>query len=89
MLIKLIEIYNLGSAPKVREVYLNPSNIVYIREEMNQATLKEVLDLGFAEISKFSTIHINEGGNTRVITVAHSPQEIHKKVNTSKTLLKG
>ena len=89
MLIKLIEIHNHTGSVGVREVYLNPSSIVSVREEHQQSLLEETSSLGFSHATRFSTVVVQEGGRTRAITVAHSPEEIHKKINPSKTLLKG
>ena len=89
MLISLVEIFKTGMNSGTRKVYINPQNIVYIREDTQKTTLEEAKSLGFSEFSKFSTILINEGGSSKSIIVAHSPQEIHEKMNSSRTLLKG
>tara|TARA_R110000824_G_scaffold45909_2_gene132440 strand:- start:1348 stop:1617 length:270 start_codon:yes stop_codon:yes gene_type:complete len=89
MLIKLIEVYNSLGVPRVRELYLNSSNIVSVSEETHSDLLQEAQSLGFSAVTQFSSIVVQEGGRTKTITVAHSPQEIHKKIDPSKTLLKG
>jgi len=89
MLIKLVEVHNVLSNPSVRELYINSTSILSITEETHSGTLKEAKSLGFSEITKFSSIIIQEGNRTRTVTVAHSPQEIYKKIDPSKTLLKG
>tara|TARA_B100001094_G_scaffold83007_2_gene79313 strand:- start:7310 stop:7579 length:270 start_codon:yes stop_codon:yes gene_type:complete len=89
MLISLVEIYKTGMNSQTRKVYINPQSIIYIREDVQKTTLEEAKFLGFSEFSRFSTILINEGGSSKSIVVAHSPQEIHEKINSSRTLLKG
>ena len=89
MLIKLVEIHVQGHGSSTRELYVNTSNIVSITQEVRPRALEEARDLGFSAFTQFSTLVINEGYSTRVITVAHSPEEVHKKIRTSKTLLKG
>ncbi len=90
MLIKLVEIYNaLGNEPAVRELYVNSSNIVSIMSEDHAELLSEAKSLGLSDHTRFSTIILEEGNRTRSVTVAHSPQEIFKKIDPSKTLLKG
>jgi|TARA_R110000822_G_scaffold194933_1_gene333152 hypothetical protein len=90
MLIKLIEIHNTsGGSKSVRELYINSSNIVSVTEETHSAILEEAKLLGFSDVAHFSSVIIQEGNRTKTITVAHSPQEIYKKIDPSKTLLKG
>lgn len=89
MLIKLVEVHNALSNPSVRELYINSTSIISIAEETHSGVLKEARALGFSDITRFSSIIIQEGNRTRTVTVAHSPQEIYKKIDPSKTLLKG
>ena len=89
MLIKLIEVHNVFSAPSIRELYVNTTSIVSITEEVHSHILEETKTLGFSNLTKFSSIIIQEGNRTRTVVVAHSPQEIYKKIDPSKTLLKG
>ncbi len=89
MLIKLIEVHNSFANPSIRELYVNTSNIVSITEEVHASIIEEARSLGFSDLTRFSSIIIQEGNRTRTVTVAHSPQEIYKKIDPSKTLLKG
>ena len=89
MLVKLIEVHNPFVTPSIRELYINTSNIVSITENVDSSVLEEAKMMGFSDITKFSSIIIQEGNRTRTAIVAHSPQEIYKKINPSKTLLKG
>lgn len=89
MLIKLIEVHNTFGAASVRELYINSSNIVSITEEAHSGIIEEAKSLGFSDATKFSSIIVQEGNRTRTVTVAHSPHEIYKKIDPSKTLLKG
>lgn len=89
MLIKLVEVSISTPQSSVRELYINPQSIVSISADYRTSVLEETKSLGFSSHTCFSTIIINEGSNSRTITVAHSPDEINKKINSSKTLLKG
>tara|TARA_A100000164_G_C21538181_1_gene599212 strand:+ start:74 stop:343 length:270 start_codon:yes stop_codon:yes gene_type:complete len=89
MLIKLIEVCLHDQRSSTRELYVNASNIVSISKEVRPRVIEETKVLGFSNLTVFSTIVINEGASTKVITVAHSPDEIQKRIKSSKSLLKG
>jgi|9_EtaG_2_1085328.scaffolds.fasta_scaffold02550_5 hypothetical protein len=89
MLVKLIEVCVQDQRTSTRELYINSTSIVSISREVRPRVLEETRALGFSDLTTFSTIVINEGSNTRVITVAHSPDEIEKRIKSSKSLLKG
>ena len=89
MLIKLVEVDLNQQESTVRELYVNTASIISISAESLPRVLEEAKSLGFSNFTSFSTIVINEGSNSRAITVAHSPDEINKKINSSKALLKG
>lgn len=89
MLIKLIEVCSYDSQPKMRELFVNSASIISITEETRPRPLEEARALGLSSFTKFSTVIINEGASTRSITVAHSPDEIQKRIRSSRQLLKG
>ena len=81
--------YQTGDLLWIPAGTLNSTSIISIAEETHSGVLKEARALGFSDITRFSSIIIQEGNRTRTVTVAHSPQEIYKKIDPSKTLLKG
>lgn len=89
MLIKLIELHVHSNRTTTRELYVNTQSIVSITQETRPKALEEARAIGFSPMTQFSTLVINEGYSSRQITVAHSPEEVHKKIRTSKGLLKG
>lgn len=89
MLIKLIEVYSQGPQSTIRELFVNSTSIISITAETRPRPLEEAKSLGLSDFTNFSTVVINEGVSTRVITVAHSPEEIQKRIRSSKKLLKG
>ena len=89
MLIKLVEVNLSTTQTSLRELYVNAHNIVSITSELRPNVIAEAKSLGLSNFTSFSTVVINEGASSRTITVAHSPDEINKKINSTKTLLKG
>lgn len=89
MLIKLVEVNLSTNQTSLRELYVNTRNIVSITSESRPNVIEEAKSLGFSNFTSFSTVVISEGSSCRTITVAHSPDEINKKINSTKTLLKG
>jgi hypothetical protein len=76
----------------VRSVYVNPSQVVMIREDSRYRFLvKEgkLSSLGFHDNVEFSRITIRGGTSNYDITVAGSAPTIYEKMNYSKSLLKG
>jgi len=99
MLIKLIEVarrsaINAGKADyTMNEIFVNPENIVSIREDMQFNTLFQEGQLPWEELSAhatFSTLTMNSGGISNTVTVAGSPSHIQEKCfHAKKQLLKG
>jgi hypothetical protein len=88
MLIKLTQL-NLdfrGTGVGLSEVYINPEHIVSVTESgYSDKSLQEVSHL--VEIdARFSKIIINEGGNSRTVTVVGAPHEIYTKINKRQVL---
>ena len=98
MLVKLIEVVKKTAVNgkfdyKMNEVYVNPENIVNIREDMQFNSLFKEGKLPWEELNKhttFSTITMNSGGIANMVTVAGSPAQIQEKCfSLRKQLLKG
>jgi len=98
MLVKLIEVIKNTSTNgkfeyKMNEVYVNPENIVNIRENPTLNILCQEGSLPWPELNKqsvFSTITLNSGGMSEVVMVAGSPVQIQEKCfATRKQLLRG
>ena len=97
MMVKLVEIYeNRKFADRkflLREVFINPEQVVYIREEQNYKTLlKEgLLPDELANFQEFSRICMNQGqAHGSDIIVVGEPRAIEQKLREKqKQLLKG
>jgi len=99
MLIKLIEVSKRtavsggGGDYKMNEIFVDPENIVNIREDVQYNTLFREGHLPWDELhthTVFSTITMNSGGISNVVTVAGSPSHIQEKCfSAKKQLLKG
>tara|TARA_R110000824_G_scaffold58132_5_gene157486 strand:+ start:676 stop:975 length:300 start_codon:yes stop_codon:yes gene_type:complete len=99
MLIKLIEVARrsamTGGTPdyKMNEVFVNPENIVSIREDVQFNVLFKEGQLPWGDLNPhttFSTLTMNSGGISNTVTVAGSPSQIQEKCfDANKQLLKG
>jgi len=98
MLVKLIEVVKKTAVNgkfdyKMNEVFLNPENIVNIREDMQFNSLFQEGRLPWGDLNEhtiFSTITMNSGGMSNTVTVAGSPSQIQEKCfSAKKQLLKG
>jgi len=98
MLVKLIEVVKRTAVNgkfdyKMNEVYVNPENIVNIREDIQFNSLFQEGKLPWEELNKhtvFSTLTLNNGGMSNTVTVAGSPSQIQEKCfSVRKQLLKG
>ncbi len=98
MLVKLIEVVKKTAVNgkfdyKMNEVYVNPENIVNIREDGQFNSLFQEGQLPWEELNEqtvFSTITMNSGGISNIVTVAGSPAQIQEKCfSAQKQLLKG
>jgi hypothetical protein len=99
MLVKLIEVskraatYAGKTNYTMNEIYVNPENIVNIREDGHFNVLFQEGKLPWEELSKhttFSTITMNSGGISNTLTVAGSPGQIQEKCfKAQKQLLQG
>ena len=101
MLIKMIEIHENQSYTEIektkkyslslREVYVNPDHVVYLRE--NEVMEKKVLTSNlFEELDnrqQFTTVHINKGLAGLSLVVVGSLPMVEEKLSLKKQLLKG
>lgn len=92
-MIQLTEITEVSSTGKyaVRSVYINPTQVVMVREDTRMSGLmaEGKLDLGFNANMRFSRVTVRGGTSNYDVTVAGDPTTVYEKVNASKTLLKG
>jgi|10_taG_2_1085330.scaffolds.fasta_scaffold200677_1 hypothetical protein len=99
MLVKLIEVSKRTATSggkedyKMNEIFVNPENIVNIREDMKFNTLFQEGQLPWGDLNDhtiFSTLTMNSGGISNTVTVAGSPSQIQEKCfSAQKQLLKG
>jgi hypothetical protein len=92
-MIQLTEIAETPSGGKytVRSVYINPTQVVMVREDARMSGLmaEGKIDLGFTPNMRFSRVTVRGGTSNYDITVAGEPAMVFEKVNASRTLLKG
>ena len=101
MLVKLVEIYEDNSFTEIekrkanslslREVYVNPDHVVYLRENevMEEKVLTSNLFEQLDSYQQFTTLHINKGLTGLNLVVVGSSLVVEKKLNLKKQLLKG
>ena len=98
MLVKLIEVVKKTAVNgkfdyKMNEVYVNPENIVNIREDQQFNSLFQEGKLPWDDLNShtvFSTLTMNSGGISNTVTVAGSPSQIQEKCfSAEKQLLRG
>ena len=93
MLVKLTEAVHDPSTNRysLREVTVNPSHVVAIREDQNMASaLKEgrIID-GLSAKAQFSRVLVGGGQYGLNLLVVGSPELIQEKLSHSRTVLKG
>jgi len=98
MLVKLVEVSRTAGAGaknhyKMNEIFVNPESIVNIREDVQFNRLFQEGQLPWENLNEytvFSTITMNSGAISNVVTVAGSPSQIQEKCFVAqKQLLKG
>ena len=98
VLVKLIEVVKKTSTNgkfdyKMNEVYVNPENIVSIREDGQFNILFQEGKLPWEELNKntvFSVLTMNSGGISNTVIVAGSPAQLQEKCfSARRQLLKG
>ena len=101
-MIKLVEIYedrtqtNLKMSNKslfsLRETYINPDHILYLREntDIKRRLVESNLSVDLDVRQDVTTVHLNKGNAGLTINVIGSLQQIEEKVRVNKkVLLKG
>lgn len=92
----MIQLTEITEAPSggnytVRSVYINPTQVVMVREDtrMNGIMAEGKLALGFTPNMRFSRVTVRGGTSNYDVTIAGDPTTVYEKVNASRTLLKG
>ena len=95
-MVKLTEIYQEPMSPnvRVRQVYVNPSHVVMVREDVTFSTALHEGRLNHLAVEpamSFSRISVrNSGTGNYEITVFGDAESIYEKIRTTqKALLKG
>jgi hypothetical protein len=98
--VKLIEVqsqnkYSADTGPgpgyTLREVYINPEHVVFLREDraakkhLSEGLMPTDLD----SRQEFTKIHLNRGQNGIDITVVGNPTTIENQLKNTKQLLRG
>ena len=94
MLVELVQVKKIGDNYTLSTVYVNPSQIVFMNEDMRmREKLQEgKLNLGLNQsFTAFTRIRMNMTGYVEEITVVGDPGLIESKIfnKTSKQLLRG
>ena len=100
-MVKLVEIHPMGAfsrridGPKenftLRETYINPKHVVFMREDdeiwdrIRDTPIGQRLDFGH----EFTRLYISHGQNGMDVIVVGSIKEVQEKFNKSSQLLKG
>ncbi len=103
MLVKLVEIFKNSSYSSLgetmsqhagyslKEVYINPKHVVFMREDNKILTKisKTLLSEQLHSEQEFTTLRINTGHSGMEVVVVGSLSAIQEKLNFGKQLLKG
>jgi hypothetical protein len=89
-LVELVEVRQQGDSYRLVEFYVNPSQIVSVRDHSpSQHLAEQTSRIGLSEHIEFSTVEIKETAGNRRIRVVGSARAIYLKVNNRKGILKG
>jgi len=92
-MIKLIQIYKRQNRYYLKDIYINPSYIVYMSEsyEEKRNLVEGAINLQIDKNASFTKIKINENSNISEIVVLGEPELIELKLFkiSGKTLLRG
>ena len=95
-LVKLTEVCGTGAVTTnakyaLREVFVNPEQVVMVREEHRLRQLNEegLIDKGLDTNHRFSKITIDKGNTGTEIVVIGAPEIIEKTLHTNKQILRG
>ena len=97
MLVKLTEVCSNGAVTSqqnfmLREVFINPDQVVMIREDFRLKELNEsgLLKEGLSATHRFSKLTINRGQSGTEVVVVGAPSAVEEALkSTDKQLLRG
>jgi len=89
MIVKLIELKQMGGVPNLQEVFINTEQVVCVKQasmRVDESSMPEGLD----NRTEFSNIYLDHGQTGMILTVVGPPAVIETKINSAKKqLLKG
>ncbi len=89
-LVELVEVREQGDSYRLVEFYVNPSQIISVKDHSpSQHLVEQTGRIGLSEHIEFSTVEIKEAAGNRQIRVVGSARAIYLKVNNRKGILKG
>jgi hypothetical protein len=76
---------------KLREVYINPEHVVFMREDHNTLRLLQEQQLpdDLDQRQRFTRIILNKGTNGQELVVVGNPEMTEQKLFSNKQLLRG
>ena len=85
MLVRLIKIIKSGRDYSLKQIYVNPSQILYIQEDDRFTNdLKEgVMSIDIHQTTGFSKIRLDTNGIFEELTVIGEPEVIHRKIESA------
>ena len=89
MIVKLVELRQMGGVPNLQEVFINTEQVVCVKQssmQVNESSMPE----GLSNSTEFSNIYLDHGQAGMILTVVGPPAVIEAKINSAKKqLLKG
>ena len=89
MIVKLIELKQMGGVSNLQEVYINTEQVVCVKQSnirIDESFTPSNLD----NRTEFSNVYLDHGQTGMVLTVVGPPAAIETKINSAKKqLLKG
>ena len=96
MLVKLTEVCSNGAVTSQqnfmqREVFINPDQVVMIREDFRLKELNEsgLIKEGLSSNHRFSKLTINRGQSGTEVIVVGAPSTVEEQLKSGKQLLRG
>ena len=96
MLVKLTEVCSNGAVTSqqnfmLREVFINPDQVVMIREDFRLKELNEsgLIKEGLSANHRFSKLTINRGQSGTEVVVVGAPSIVEEQLKSGKQLLRG
>ena len=80
-----------GKDYKLREIYINPEHVVFMREDENALRLfnENRLPKNLDKRQRFTRIAVQKGTNGQEFVVVGAPELVEKKLFSEKQLLQG